>query len=914
MRTPLLLFMALTVPSQFCLGLDLYVAPTGHNEWSGRCAEVSAERTDGPFATLERARDEIRRIKRQGSLPAGGVTVRILGGDYFLNDTFELADEDSGTVEAPVVYRAHSDERTRLIGGRQITNFKPVSDPLIRQRLDTSARAHVRMADLKALGITDYGDAVAAGKRFELFFQERPMTLARWPDDGFIKIVEVVGQKPHSIHGLKGNKEGKFTYEGDRPKRWIGEDDIRLHGFWFWDWSDAYQKVKAIDTEQRIISTVPPYHHYGYRAGQRYYVLNVLSELDSPGEWYLDRKAGALYFWPPADIDSNHAYVSMLDTMIAMQNVSYVILRGLSLSFNRGTAIVITGGSHNRIAGCRLSNIGGSAVVVRGGEGNQVVGCDIDNIGDSGISLQGGDRKTLTPCGHAAINNHIHHYSRTSRTYRTAVNVSGVGCRVAHNLIHDAPHMALGLNGNDHVIEFNEIHHVCTETDDAGAFYMGRDWTWRGNAIRYNYFHHIGQFKTHVGTQAIYLDDWASGTTVFGNVCYKVFRAVLVGGGRNNTIENNIFVDCDIAVHVDSRGLGWAKNYFDSTTNTLTERLAAVPYKTPPWSTRYPELLTLYDDEPALAKYNKIVRNIAVNNKKWIDLHNGLTDKVVRIEDNLVDVDPHFVDAEHQDFRLKTDSPALAKGFKPIPCDKIGLYVDEFRQKLPGAKAVADDQKPGVPTTRPGVKMPLKVDFEHFRIVEWGIGHDLELPLFVPDDKSTFLKPRNDGGNWTPFHWEKSTRSRSGHSLAIYLVNPSPDIRGCGADLWLQGKYALPPDRDITVSVWTNCTRQDKDFTTVVLGWQPADFEGTMGGIQEYVKFNERRNETGWKLQTLTFRSHRDPEVGDVIGLAFAGRTKRKTEFRSDPPAQNGEAGDEIVAVQPTLGATFDDLTISVAK
>jgi len=248
--------------------------------------------------------------------------------------------------------------------------------------------------------------------------------------------------------------------------------------------------------------------------------------------------------------------------------------------------------------------------------------------------------------------------------------------------------MAIGLSGNEHVIEYNEVHTVCTETDDAGAFYMGRDWTWRGNIIRYNYFHHIGQYKSHVGTQAIYLDDWTSGTTVFGNVCYKVYRAVLVGGGRNNVVENNMFIDCSIGVHVDSRGLGWAKNYFDSTTNTLVERLAKVPYRESPWKEKYPELLTLYDDDPALAKYNKVVRNIAVDTEKWLDLHNGLTDKIVLVEDNLVDTDPHFVDADRHNFRLEPDSPAFDKGFQPIPWDKIGLPTAGFRAMLPDDPSV----------------------------------------------------------------------------------------------------------------------------------------------------------------------------------------------------------------------------------
>ncbi|MGB9626718.1 MAG: right-handed parallel beta-helix repeat-containing protein, partial [Phycisphaerae bacterium] len=309
-----------------------------------------------------------------------------------------------------------------------------------------------------------------------------------------------------------------------------------------------------------------------------------------------------------------------------------------------------------------------------------VAGCDIYNIGDSGIDLTGGDRGTLTPAGHFAVNNHIHHYSRAARTYRTAVSTAGVGNRVAHNLIHDAPHMAIGLNGNEHVIEFNEIHTVCMDTDDAGAFYMGRDWTWRGNVIRYNYFHHIGRFRGQVGVQSVYLDDWASGSTVFGNVFYKAGRGVLIGGGRDNTVENNIFVACTPAVHIDSRGLGWANSYFDGRDNTLVERLNAVPYREPPWSTRYPELLKLYDDEPAVAKGNRVVRNICVGGR-WLDLLDKLDDKIVYVKDNLVNVDPHFVDAEHQDFRLKDDSPAYKLGFKTIPVKEIGLQDRRARAR-----------------------------------------------------------------------------------------------------------------------------------------------------------------------------------------------------------------------------------------
>ena len=120
-------------------------------------------------------------------------------------------------------------------------------------------------------------------------------------------------------------------------------------------------------------------------------------------------------------------------------------------------------------------------------------------------SRGGGDRKKLEAGRNFALNNNIHHFSRWVRTYRPAVYLYGVGHRVAHNRVHDAPHNAVLFWGNDHVLEFNEVYRVCTETGDAGAFYIGRDWTQRGNVIRYNYFHDLGAalrsgFRPHPGT------------------------------------------------------------------------------------------------------------------------------------------------------------------------------------------------------------------------------------------------------------------------------------------------------------------------------------------------------------------------------------------------------------------------------
>jgi len=657
--------------------VKFYVAPNGNDNWSGRLPAPNAKRTDGPFATLYKARDAIRQLKQAGKFPKGGVIVEVQGGVYELPQPLELTAEDSGTPDAPITYRARTGETVRLLGGKRITNWRKVTDPFVLSRLDESVREKVWQADLKALGITDFGSPAGGG--LELFFNDEPMTLARYPNEGFMRIVDVVEYDGHQIHGIKGSKVGRFYYEGDRPKRWIGEKDVWLHGYWFWDWSDQRHRLKSIDPEKRILEVEPPYHYYGYRKGQWFYAYNILAELDSPGEWYLDRETGTLYFYPPSDIQKGEAIVSVLSTLLTMKDVSHVRWEGFVMEGVRGTVVTISGGNDVRIVGCVIRNSGGYAVRVDGGTNHAVISCDIYGMGEGGISLSGGDRKTLTPANHLAENNHIHHYARWHRMYRPAIALNGVGNKARHNFIHDAPHQAIAFSGNDHLIEFNRIERVCLESNDAGAIYSGRDWTWRGTVIRFNLFRDITGFQNK-GCMGVYLDDMLCGTTVFGNIFVRVTRAAFIGGGRDNIVENNIFVDCEPAVHVDARAMGWASYHVGT---TLTERLKAVPYQQPPWSERYPQLVNILDDEPAAPKGNIIRRNICIGGR-WMNIE-GKAKPYVRVEDNLVgdDAESALMDARKGDFRLRPQSPAAKLGFKPIPFERIGLYRDKWRAKLP---------------------------------------------------------------------------------------------------------------------------------------------------------------------------------------------------------------------------------------
>lgn len=694
-------------------GVVLYVAPGGSDAWSGRLPEPDAKGKDGPFATLERARDEVRRIKAASGLPEGGITVELQAGVYELQRPFELTSLDSGAASRRVTYRARPGAEVRLVGGKVIADWQPVTDPAVLSRLDEGARGHILQADLRAQGVSDLGQMkpgptwAQSEPGLELLFRDEPMTLARWPNEGFTKIVDLLGPTPVDIRGTKGCREGVFTYEGDRPRRWVGEPDAMAHGYWFWDWADQRLRIAAIDPDRRSITLDPePRHPYGFRRGQWYYVYNVLSELDRPGEWYLDRRSGLLYFWPPAPLDSGKAMVSVLPTLVTVDHASHVTLHGLTLECVRGTAVWVTGGTECRITGCVIRNAGGWAARLTGGLLNGVAGCDIYAVGDGGVSLSGGDRRSLTAAGLYAENNHIHHYSRWNPILKPGVQLDGVGNRMAHNLIDNAPHKAVLFGGNDHLIEYNEIHSVVYGANDAGVMYAGFNPSTRGHLIRYNYIHHVYGFEGR-GCVGVYLDDMFCSATIYGNVFWQVPRAAFIGGGRDNLIENNLFVECNPAIHVDARALGWAS----AGVETLRQRLQEVPYTEEPWRSRFPQLLTYLEDEPAVPKGNRIVRNVCWGGR-WDEVEAKVRD-LVHFEGNLTDQDPLFVDAARGDFRLRPESPAWALGFREIPFAEIGLYASPERASWPVRSEVRPAPErpppPPPPSPQPRWDQPLRV-------------------------------------------------------------------------------------------------------------------------------------------------------------------------------------------------------------
>jgi hypothetical protein len=663
------LIVAVVLPAT-AISTTLFVATEGD--------DTSPGTQDAPLATLHGVRDAIRALRQQPNWTPESITVEVQPGRYYLTESWRLAVEDGGSARTPVSYNAAA-AGVSLVGGRDLALgvFLPVADAETLDRLMPEARDRVMVVNLQSAGISELGafpdNFENAPPLPELFFNGERMTLARWPNDDWATVATVVESGPAPWRNHQSDKPGVFAYDGDRPNRWSTANAVWLHGYWCFDWSAETIKVGAIDVENKQI-TLAKQHHYGLGSGnpapRRYYALNLLEELDRPGEYYIDRENDLLYFWPPAQIDGAQIVLSTLpDPAVSLENVSHVTLRGFTVETCVGDGIHVTGGESVTIESCTVRDTGLTGIVVQDGLNHAVRSCDIHDTGTAGVRVSGGDRRSLTPCGHTIENSRIWRISRRQRTHAYNVHMNGVGVRLAHNLIHDAPHQAIGLGGNDHIIEFNEIHHSGMESDDCGAFYMGRNPSERGTIIRNNYWHHIGSSLTH-GSCAIYFDDGAGGQTVTGNVFYKAaggsFGAVFVHGGHDNAVTNNIFIECKRAIGAAT----WDDNrWWDYVAAPLWQQrlLEEVDITKPPYTTKYPDLAGFMErnDRP---RQNLATNNVVV---KCDDFINGNWDE----RDNLVTGDdPGFVDMTNGNFALNTDSAVYATlpNFEPIPFGDFG--------------------------------------------------------------------------------------------------------------------------------------------------------------------------------------------------------------------------------------------------
>ena len=673
--TPLPLREAITttieLPASPAPGLILHVAPGGDDAGVGTIAK--------PFATLERARDEIRASRQKGALSKGGVSVQVHGGEYVVTKTFTLRTEDSGEDLAPVRYGAASGEKVLFRGGVRLTGWKLLTDSNLCPLLPQASLGKIWCLELKSVGLTNplplklggfsSGNGFTTHPAHELFFNGKALQLARGPNEGFLHIAEVVVKDGTKGYDRVGSKTGIFTYQGDLPSKWVAEPDLLLYGYWFWDWADSYERVASIDPDKRVITLGRPWHRYGFSVGAPFYAYNALSELDLPGEWYLDRLHGRILMYPPSKPTAATIELSTFaEPMVRMEGVSNLRFEGLTWELGSADAIHLQGGSNCLFAGCTIRYCAGNGLEVRGGTNHGLLSCDIYSLGRGGVTMSGGNRRTLSPGGHVLENCDIHDLSRIDHTYTPALILDGVGNRVRHNRLHDIASSAIRLGGNNHLVEYNEIYNVVTESDDQGGIDMFGNPTYRGNVFRYNYWHHIGNWRTlgeqpKCGQCAIRLDDAICGALIHGNIFERCsagklgFGGVQIHGGKDNTIENNLFVDCAAMVSCTP----WEqKRWQDFVRAALDNR--GIDREL--YLRTYPELGTLLEN----ANLNRVRNNRAL---RCAELYR-------RAPKNLVVT--NNIQLPDRELTLQPGDLLFSQpGFEKIPVAEMGAYADQWR-------------------------------------------------------------------------------------------------------------------------------------------------------------------------------------------------------------------------------------------
>ncbi len=613
--------------------------------------------------TIQKIREEIRgRLKADFPLenlpenPPEEIKVLLPPGIYDAED-FVFTGEDCS-------------EKTRIIydgGGKvSIRNGMTFSkdqwekpDAVMASRFEKGVREKIRMIDLSVYGLArkDWGDMQAIGAfetsamytmdpsglkdsmnlsdlkdsmdssaegvkkaNCEVYCKnscgvDQRMIIARYPNEGYLKleavadvgdVAEFPPQNYYKDWYQRRNQRGG-TYIIDRKtnehiRKWADSSDAWMFGYFFWDWADSSTPVTTDPVNRRVF---PQYvSQFGARKGGRYYFYNVPEELDTPGEWYLDRKEAKLYFFPWEGAQEIQ-FCFRSNPILTGKNVKNLTFRNLTLEYATGDAVQCTGDGII-FENLRIQNIGGTGIVCTGTE-NVVKNCEISRTGKGGVCMEGGCRKSLTSGKNRVTNCYIHNFSEEYQTCQPGIFLKGVGNRCDHNEIANAPHAAVMYEGNEQIIEYNDIHDVVLMSGDAGAIYAGYNWAAHGCIVRYNRLERIGSggFRPN----GIYWDDGLSGQTAYGNLLIDVKKdGFLIGGGRENVVKGNVLVHCGIPIVYDDRNRegfvqdGWARAAVNTPDAPHWKKLGEVPYDTEPvWLKKYPRLSRIKKD---FAAYN----------------------------------------------------------------------------------------------------------------------------------------------------------------------------------------------------------------------------------------------------------------------------------------------------------------------
>lgn len=542
--------------------VKLYLAPNG-------CDENDGSETQ-PLASLAAAMERAVKLQSEGT----SVIVEAADGEYFVTRTFEANSDALPETNATIRVCAAPGAHPVFNGGVSLRQFSPVTDPDVRKRFQPQVRDQIRVCDLKRAGATEPGKLASRGYGCgneqtpwqDLYVNGKAQTLARWPNAGEpeLQIGEVI-PGPNAVEKPPRSESETFRFDFDRPNGWQESSDVFAYGLWQWEWASRTVRVKKIDREARTIQI----DYWNVDDRFTYHFLNVLEELDVPGEYFVDREKGLLYLLPSVKVDSvkdlrsaEIEYPVFAERFMTLTKQKNVLIEGLTFKNSQLGGFLFNQCEDVAIRNCEISQLGSSAVTFQGGRANSICDSEIRSVGSCGVRMFGGNRETLEPCFHQISNCEISDFSRVDRAYAPAAHVIGVGMIVTNNLMFDSPHQAMRVEGNDLLVARNEVHSVVYDFSDQSGIDIYCDPTYRGIVIDRNFWHHIGSSFALCGQAGIRLDDSISGVVMTENVFYRSsggnFGGIQIHGGKDNLVARNLFADCSLGVSFSP----WANDRF----------------------------------------------------------------------------------------------------------------------------------------------------------------------------------------------------------------------------------------------------------------------------------------------------------------------------------------------------------------
>lgn len=389
---------------------------------------------------------------------------------------------------------------------------------------------------------------------------------------------------------------------------------------------------------------------------------------------------------PTDDIKPYHSftYTTYNKRLFTVSSAKRITFSGIKFTGTRSYGFYISGCDGVVIDNCEFADIGNTAVYISGSYRSGVKNSYLHDLGSWGIKTQNcGSRTKLTPGECFITNCRVERFGTYKRCGAMGIQIYyDMGTVVSHCEISDGPYIGLRFEGNDVVVEYTKFSNLCYETSDTGMIYTGRRYDTPGGIIRYNYFSDTSAIPGTTGmkTQAVYLDDMVSSISVYGNIFHKIPAVALMGGGRYNTFENNIMLECSEPLWFDARGT-WGGSW-TSMHNDMISVLKRMPYTTGVWAEKYPHLVNILDDEPHLPKHN-VLRNNILYKTPAFRLDYPVTETGT-VENNVTIYGTNsFADYKNGDFTQLSGSEIYKKcpGFSQIPFGSIGTYPVQPREE-----------------------------------------------------------------------------------------------------------------------------------------------------------------------------------------------------------------------------------------